>query len=497
MKTLLKTFVIALCCVLCCSPFSLFAEESSSFIIASDFNLSSSQVSFLNSLNDASSYYIFSGSNTDYTIGVLDPNGTFNFSYDSIFTYTGTLTEVYVDGRIVQSVVSNRTYNLNSSNLYWLSFPRGDINICSSVSNSDSLNVCKVFTITVSANPSNGGVVSGGGNYPYGDYFTVSAIPNDGYVLDYWEYIFNGVSNTWEPWPSWTNKCEGDEQYIAHFKYTGLTPPSPTPTPTPTPEPDVPLYEMNTDFKYLLSNPAIASLVQYAVNDLASNTWWIERELYYYETASCPSGSTPLYSEFGYVERFVLYNYTSDGLEQISDSINHQGQSSLGCLISSSESTVVIPRLESSPTITETLFFGFDLFEIPEADFYQLLVQIKNTLSDSSVSNSINNVNNSIISGNGISQNVTSSLVDENSSLNSSIDSYDTFESQFNDNLTSSLSNINLDSVQLGNSSDFVKTASWVKVQFDHILDSSGLYKTAISFVLIVGLALLLIGRRL
>jgi uncharacterized protein YjiK len=42
------------------------------------------------------------------------------------------------------------------------------------------------YTISVSANPSNGGSISGGGNYNYGATCTLTAITNEGYTFLYW-----------------------------------------------------------------------------------------------------------------------------------------------------------------------------------------------------------------------------------------------------------------------------------------------------------------------
>ena len=62
------------------------------------------------------------------------------------------------------------------------------------------------FNITVSANPSRAGSVSGGGEYLYGENCTVTATPNDGYAFTHWtengtvvsqdlEYSFSAVSD--------------------------------------------------------------------------------------------------------------------------------------------------------------------------------------------------------------------------------------------------------------------------------------------------------------
>lgn len=487
MKKILICLLISMCCF---TPFSVFAEEedSSSYVISTNPSqfLSLPQLSlfdeYIRTQLTSNDLYIYYYEATNFLVIVSD-----------ITSFDGT--EISYSDRILVAVDGGRTpsdssvtHNIFNDGLQVFFLKYGG-----SVYYGQSL----IPAITVSTNVSGGGgSVSGSGSYVPNslEWISVQAFPDSGYSFDFWEVEsfhpdFGGNStSTLNPY---TFQSSYNISFTAHFRYTGLTPPDPTPTPTPTPEPDDPLYEISTDFKYLLSNPAIASLVQYAINDLGSNTWWIERELYYYETASCPSGSSPLYSTFGYVERFVLYNYSTNGLQQVSDSIYHQGQSSLGCLISSDNTSVVIPQLESSPRITETLFYGFDLFEIPEADFYQLLVEIKNTLNDSSVSNSINNINNSIVSGNGISQNVTSSLVDSNSSLNDAVSQYDQAEKAFTDDFK-----VNVDAIDTNFSwgSQFLSSANFVRTSFNELVEPAPIYNMVL-FSLILGFALFIIGR--
>lgn len=484
MKKILICLLISMCCF---TPFSIYAEEESfgSYIISDDFSsLSEIQYSFfldwLENPWGSVDLCIYKYVNYPYTLWV---NTDISFTEFDFYNFNTVSSGVNPDGTIVTGTYVGGFEPVSSSNsAYYYLMVDGEVII----SNIPTVNI---FTSVYSGE----GTVTGSGKYPVTDYFTVTAIPAVGYEFDYFEVLSKGDPGYYvTDINPLVEKSRIDLQILAHFKYTGLTPPDPTPSPTPTPEPDDPLYQISTDFNYLLSNPAIASLVQYAINDLGSNTWWIERELYYYESASCPSGSTPLYSNFGYVERFVLYNYTSSGgLEQISDSLVHQGQSSLGCLISSGSSSVVIPDLESSPRVTETLFYGFDLFEIPDDNFYQLLVEIKNTLNDSSVSNSINNVNNSIVSGNGISQNVTSSLVDSNSSLYDAVSQYDQAEKAFTDDFK-----VNVDAIDTDFSwgSQFLNSANFVRASFNELVEPAPIYNM-ILFSLILGFALFIIGR--
>jgi hypothetical protein len=69
------------------------------------------------------------------------------------------------------------------------------------------------FTITASANPVNGGTVTGGGNYSYGESCTLTALPNDGFTFVNWVKNGNVVSE--EPFLTFT--VTENATYIANF----------------------------------------------------------------------------------------------------------------------------------------------------------------------------------------------------------------------------------------------------------------------------------------
>ena len=69
------------------------------------------------------------------------------------------------------------------------------------------------YTITVSANPSNGGTVTGDGLYQQGQSCTVVAAANDGYAFTNWTE--NGVEVSTEP--SYTFTVTGDRTLVANF----------------------------------------------------------------------------------------------------------------------------------------------------------------------------------------------------------------------------------------------------------------------------------------
>ena len=70
------------------------------------------------------------------------------------------------------------------------------------------------FAITVSANPADGGMVSGGGSYNYGQNCTVGATANEGYSFINWTENGNEVSTN----PSYTFNVTGDRTLVANFE---------------------------------------------------------------------------------------------------------------------------------------------------------------------------------------------------------------------------------------------------------------------------------------
>ena len=71
----------------------------------------------------------------------------------------------------------------------------------------------RTYTINVSANPSNGGPVTGGGTYQQGQSCTVSATANNGYVFTNWTENGNVVSTS----ANYTFTVNGNRTLVAHF----------------------------------------------------------------------------------------------------------------------------------------------------------------------------------------------------------------------------------------------------------------------------------------
>lgn len=69
------------------------------------------------------------------------------------------------------------------------------------------------YTITVEANPADGGTVSGGGNYDYGEWCTVHASANQGWTFINWTEDGEQVSSN----PDYTFEVTGDRTLVANF----------------------------------------------------------------------------------------------------------------------------------------------------------------------------------------------------------------------------------------------------------------------------------------
>ena len=92
------------------------------------------------------------------------------------------------------------------------------------------------YTVTVSANPTAGGTVSGSGEYSEGTQVTVTATPATGYHFVNWTE--NGTEVSTEA--TFTFNATVDRNLIAIFAKNEEPEPTPTPTPTPDPTPSGP-----------------------------------------------------------------------------------------------------------------------------------------------------------------------------------------------------------------------------------------------------------------
>jgi len=73
------------------------------------------------------------------------------------------------------------------------------------------------YTVTVSADPTGGGIVTlkpSGGTYDVGNNIAVTAIPNNGYRFDHWSGDVTGTQNPV------VLTIDGDKTIVAHFEKT-------------------------------------------------------------------------------------------------------------------------------------------------------------------------------------------------------------------------------------------------------------------------------------
>ena len=77
----------------------------------------------------------------------------------------------------------------------------------------------QTYTIAVSANPTNGGTVTGGGTYEQGQQCTVSATPNANYTFTNWTENGNVVSTN----ATYTFNVTGNRTLVANFTYNAPT----------------------------------------------------------------------------------------------------------------------------------------------------------------------------------------------------------------------------------------------------------------------------------
>jgi hypothetical protein len=77
----------------------------------------------------------------------------------------------------------------------------------------------QTYTITVTADPSNGGSVTGGGTYNYNQSCTVTATPATGYIFINWTENGSIVSTD----ATYTFNVTGDRDFVAHFQLQSYT----------------------------------------------------------------------------------------------------------------------------------------------------------------------------------------------------------------------------------------------------------------------------------
>ena len=149
------------------------------------------------------------GGGTTYTIavsanpsngGTVTGGGTYNQGQSCTVSATAnngfTFTNWTENGNVV-STQANYTFTVNANRTLVAHFTAQT----------------QQYTITVSANPNNGGSVTGGGTYNQGQSCTVSASANSGYTFNNWTENGNVVSTN----ANYTFTVNGNRNLVAHF----------------------------------------------------------------------------------------------------------------------------------------------------------------------------------------------------------------------------------------------------------------------------------------
>lgn len=130
--------------------------------------------------------------------GTATGGGTFTYGQNCTVTATAntgyTFSNWTENGNVVSSN-ANYTFTVNSNRTLVANFTEN------------------TYTITVSANPSNGGTATGGGTFTYGQNCTVTATANTGYTFTNWTENGNVVSNN----ANYTFTVEGNRNLVANF----------------------------------------------------------------------------------------------------------------------------------------------------------------------------------------------------------------------------------------------------------------------------------------
>ena len=130
--------------------------------------------------------------------GTATGGGTFTYGQSCTVTATAntgyTFSNWTENGNVVSSN-ANYTFTVNSNRTLVANFTEN------------------TYTITISANPSNGGTATGGGTFTYGQNCTVTATANTGYTFTNWTENGNVVSNN----ADYTFTVEGNRNLVANF----------------------------------------------------------------------------------------------------------------------------------------------------------------------------------------------------------------------------------------------------------------------------------------
>ena len=151
--------------------------------------------------------YTISASASPSSGGTATVSGNGHFTYGQSCTVTATPANGYTfinwteNGQVVSGAGASYTFNVT-----------GNRNLVANFSQQS-------YTISVSANPSSGGTVSGGGQFTYGQSCTVTATPANGYSFVSWKEGSQVVSTN----PSFSFTVTGNRTLVATFSQQSYT----------------------------------------------------------------------------------------------------------------------------------------------------------------------------------------------------------------------------------------------------------------------------------
>ncbi len=146
---------------------------------------------------------------------------------------------------------------------------------------------------------------------------------------------------------------------------------------------------------------------------------------------------------------------------------------------------------------------GFQKFVLSITDSVQTLQQVFIQQNQSN-QNILQNQNNQLLdknndlmeNGNSYSQSISNSNDSSTTQFNTASSQYDSLEEDYIDNMINELSKINLADFDISTNPTFTNAMSWVKTQFDRMI-SNNAFGILIGFSLMLGLALIVINKRL
>lgn len=443
---------------------------------------------------------------TQYTIttsvspsgaGTVTGGGTFDSG--SVVQLTATANSGYSFLRWSDNVYDNpRSITVSASQSYEAIFTQNSTPV-------------QQYTITTSVSPSGAGTVTGGGTYDSGTTIILSAAANNGYVFTGWS---DGVSSS-----SRSITVNSDMSFIAQF--SEYTPPATTY--------EVDLwageggevsgwgtYEAGTvvtisaipDSGYSFArwsdgstaNPrnitvtSNISLTAYFTQDISNQTLlgcYINQIGYNsinYTAYQVNDYGTGTGNTVGY--RFYFTPVIENS--QVTSTITYE----LVCVLNDDyigSSQVVITGSNNNTLYTKTVYVNGSIFycRFNSTDKYE--AQFNFTVS---VSNLVKKptTQSLIETGNTDSIESENQLSDSNDELNGAIADYNEIESGFNNDLNESLEDIQFDDVPSAWGSNFLTSAQWVSEQYNRMTASTP-FGSLIGFSLLLGLALLIIGR--